>query len=383
MIYLVILLLIIWGVINFDNKQETPQSKCYLFFIWLILTLVAGLRYKVGGDTIGYFEQYKTWQDIGSFSFAIAQDSRFAIGYQLLWAICKSINPNFWFYQLVHAVIVNTTFFIFFRKTKNRTFLAILLYYLYSFFFYNMEILRAAIAVCVFIYSLKFYFDKKWLLYYGCSLIALLFHSEAIVLFLFPLVSYLNKVKITVISLFGIIILSFIVLSVVNLVPIVNDFIISIGLMENGLIDFYSRARDYNINSIIAIFIQILPVVMILYLYRYDTTFRFKGFLILYIILTILTLKYSVLIGRINDFITPIVLFCIANIFAKNQFTFIDNKSFFKITILSLFLFSTIFNYTKNTYYPDYKKYYPYSSVFSPQENIEREWYVRDMLTNR
>lgn len=347
-----------------------------------MLTLIAGLRYKVGGDTISYHEQYRYWPTINEFSINFSHNSRYAIGYQLLWSLCKSINIDFWFYQMAHAVIVNSTFFYLFKKT-NRTFLAILLYFLYSYFFYNMEILRAAISVCIFIYSLKFYAERKWFSYYGCALFALLFHTESIVLLLFPLLSYLKRIKTNLYGLLGIVIFSFILLNIFNFIPIVNNFIIYLGIMQDGLANFYSNIRDYNFNAIIFVILQIASPIIILYVQRDNKRFQYKEFLILYIALTILTLKYTVFFIRINDFITPILLFCMADIFSISQPDYVKKNTVLKRTMITLFICVSFFNYTKNSYYPEYKKYYPYSSVLNPKENPEREWYVRDLIINR
>lgn len=382
MIYILALFLILLGVFYLDNKPITSQKNRYLYFVWLLLTLIVGLRYKVGGDTIGYFEQYKYWPTIENFSLTNRLDSRYAIGYQLLWSICKSVNVNFWLYQLVHAIIVNTSFFYLFRKT-DRTFLAIFLFFLYPYFYYNMEILRAAISVCIFIFSLNYYFKKKWIVYYSLVLLAVFFHTQSVVLVLFPFLLYLNKIKTNILGLLGIVAISFIILALFNFVPIVNDLVLYLGIMQDGLAEFYNNTKIFNSNAIILVTLQIIPSLIILYVHRNSTDYKYKGFLILYIVFAILALKFPVLFGRLNDFIIPILLFCMADLFSKKQTMNIRKKKFLRIIMIVLFVCTTAFNYIKNSYYPEYKKYYPYSSILNPKENSERDFFVRDMIINR
>ena len=91
-------------------------EKGWYYFNLLVLILFAGLRYRIGGDTLlymGMFEECPKLQDLKYFDFASAQ-------YNPLWYILnglsRSIYDDFFLFQLIHAFIVNVSFFHFFRK---------------------------------------------------------------------------------------------------------------------------------------------------------------------------------------------------------------------------------------------------------------------------
>lgn len=239
-----------------------------------------------------------------------------------------------------------------------------------------MEIIRAALSVCCFLLAFDYLEEKKWIKYYMFAVIAIGFHTEAIVLLIFPILQNLLNIKPGFRTIVGCLVVSFGVLQIANFIPVVNT-IFSYMDFDGG---FYSNIRQPNANAYLLTIFSILPAIGILLLNNNNNEFKFSWLLLCYIFCSIQTLKYTVFFGRILDFMHPIMIVSIVQTIEthnKNMDKFIINLC------VSIFVLTCLHTYIKNSYYPDWKKYYPYSSVINPDENIEREWYITDMIINR
>lgn len=377
MVYICLFLIVIYGVVKYDSDDSINKGKnIYFYFCLLFIILLAGLRYKTGADTINYHYNYSSWPDLSKLTHYHITESRYNILFIYFWSLCKSICSEVWFYQIIHSTIVNTVFLFYFKKRCQRVFLCILFYIIYHYFYYNMEIVRASFSVCCFLLSYDYLLEKKWVKYYLFSIIAIGFHTEAIVLLAFPLFQYLSKKRIDGKMIFITIIVSYMILQMANFIPLVDSVFSSMDL-EGG---YYLNDRGSNVNAYILSVITIVPPVGILILNVDNRDFKFSWLLFLYIFIEVQTLKYTVFFGRILDFLVPILITALVQtIENRNK---VKNNMVIIMCVCS-FVFTCFFTYIKNSYYPAWKYYYPYSSILDPKENKEREWYTRDMIINR
>ena len=103
-------------------------------------------------------------------------------------ALIKSTINDFIFFQIVHSIIINSVVFWFISSNTKNKFTAVFLYFLFLYVLVNMEIAREALAVSVFLVSVKFLQNKKYVAYYLLAIIAFLFHYGAAISFVFPLI---------------------------------------------------------------------------------------------------------------------------------------------------------------------------------------------------
>ena len=137
--YFLIFVLLLIPVVKYDWMAKSGGENVWYYFSLMLLILFAGLRYRVGGDTMTYmamFEEIPSLSEYKNFDF-------FEAAYQPLWyllnMLSKSINESFTCFQLIHATILNVSFFHFFRKyCPNYYFSAILLYFLTYFCYFNI-----------------------------------------------------------------------------------------------------------------------------------------------------------------------------------------------------------------------------------------------------
>lgn len=191
MTYLIIFILLIWLTYRYDYRQEESNRQLWIGVIWLILILVAGLRYRIGTDSIRYetyFGMLPGLGDLSAHDFKDARYSRFAPGFILLNSIVKTFTDDFTVFQFVHATIVCSVIVIFFYKNVRNVFFALTMFFVFQYLNLLTEVLRESLAVCVFLLAWPFFRDGKWIKWYMMSLLAMLFHVSAFLMIILPLI---------------------------------------------------------------------------------------------------------------------------------------------------------------------------------------------------
>ena len=148
-----------------------------MFALFLIFAIVNGARYDVGVDYLNYLEIYTS----GKILYAKKYELLFK-GLTWIWTELHA-HAFFFFFSIAFIQIV-----CFFLAFKDERFLYPLLVFFLQMngeFFVWMNISRCAIAMCIWLASLKFLIEKKPLLYYLGCLIAFGFHRSAIILIVF------------------------------------------------------------------------------------------------------------------------------------------------------------------------------------------------------
>ena len=182
MIYFLILFFLFILFYLYDVLHITKGVRFFWFFSFALLVLVAGLRFKVGGDTFSYlinYEYFPTFFEFASFDF---ENARYDFFWYVFCAICKLFSTSYFFMQFMHAFLINIAFFYFIKKYIKYKFLGVFLYFIFGFLYFNTEIMRESLAVAVFLFSLDAFYNKKWIRYFLFVTVAILFHSWALIL---------------------------------------------------------------------------------------------------------------------------------------------------------------------------------------------------------
>lgn len=171
----------------YDYRGVRQMRFFWMVIMWLVLVGIAGLRYRLGVDSVAYEYEYPDLPDLSQLEYFKFDQTRYQPLYIVFTAICKSISADFVLFQLAHALVVNTVFFWFFNKFTKHSFTALTLYFLILYFPLNMEVMRESLAVSMFLLAWPMFKQGKWLWYYAFCLVALGFHLSAIITFIFPL----------------------------------------------------------------------------------------------------------------------------------------------------------------------------------------------------
>lgn len=364
MIYIVVIIIFIIGVYNFDihnkweNKETWYKLECFL------LILLSGLRYKVGGDTVMYMISYDDIPPLKQLTANFIDYSR----YQPLWIyLCsalKSASEEFVLLQIVHAAIVNPVFFYFFKKHSLYPFSCTLIYAVFFFMNYNTEIMRAALSVSVFLISYDFIISKQWFKYLICTLIAVGFHSEALVMLIFPFCYFTFKFSVKKTML--VVLALFIIFNALDFIPIISDYL-SFNEKIQEAFNKYSEGTSFSLNltgTVVYVF-KVIIWLLFLWLIKDKETYN-RFFIILVLLATVFSYKYVVILGRALDFAYPLLILEFIDLISSRI-------NFLKIIVVIGIIYAWGFFYFRpvgNSY--SYRQYYPYSSILSPSEDRER-----------
>lgn len=384
MIYIIVLILLLIPVIRYDVLKKTKGLEFWFFLELLLLVLLAGLRYRVGGDTlayIDYFDEYPNLIELFHFDFVGAQ---FGPLWYISNALIKSIWNDFIFFQIIHAAFVNVVFFWFFRKHVKSFFTAIVLYYIGFYLYFNMEILREVISICIFMLAFSYMQEKQYLKYYIFSIVAFLFHYSAMLMFVIPLLYIAKdiswkKTLIVAVSLFA-------VLNSIDVSPVLIKLLFGNELL-NLKFESYTSLDDKS--NFVGLFALIFPVILLMMIDKVNVNDRgglkLKNLMFLYVQLTVFTAFFPAMFSRMTNYIVPFYLiFIVVNI---ERFTLkidvdaLNVRALVARFVLFLFVFLKIYSFTKDT--SDvmigtryYNIFHPYYSVFNPVVDIKREQFV-------
>ncbi|WP_251623359.1 EpsG family protein [Odoribacter lunatus] len=183
MFYLLIATLLLLGALY--HIYDKPNSNTETYILFVLFVTIAGLAYETGVD----WRLYKfSYENINNLTDVISKKNFFATsgfivepGFAFLGSISKSISREFQLLVLFVNVICAIFIFKHLRYYTFHYYLFFLLYLGYIYFTLNMSGIRQAIAVAIFIYSIKYIKENRIKNYMLCCFTAALFHVSALV----------------------------------------------------------------------------------------------------------------------------------------------------------------------------------------------------------
>lgn len=349
---------------------KTGGEKGWYYFNLVVLILLAGLRYRVGGDTLIYmsmFNEYPLLDELKYFDFETAQ-------YNPLWyvinAFSRSIYDDFFVFQLIHAIVLNSTFFWFFRKYCPKFyFSAILLYYVAYYCYFNMEVLRESLGVSVLLMAAPFLLQKRWIPYLLLSFVALAVHYSGFLLFLLPFLHFFKKPswKLELLLLVTV----FACLRIINLPTLLLNLF---GVNEQlvAVIEHYTEEQR-NLVGMIVELMGYFPIFCCIWLRerneiieKYDFTFLIMGTVIIYAL--------AMQIGAFSRFVNYLAPFIVVYMVNTIYHVLYLNLRQYQVSYLVLSMCLAVHGFNVSYYYlRDMSEYYPgtrYGSIFLPYYTI-------------
>ena len=381
MIYFIIIFFLGTLATLFDFGNVRGGKKIMKIISWLVLVLLFGLRYRVGGDTLNYMLSYESLPTFSQL-FSEGMDlGRYQPFWQLLCATAKLISSDFVVLQIIHAVIVNTIIFRFIDQNTRYFFTGVLVYFMFYGLHFNMEILRESLAVAIFLLSLKSFTKRRWLRYYLLVVLAFLVHYSAIILFVLPLFKGLKVNLRNVIFIFAYFIVGLVFSRLV---------LLFLGSLESGS-GFYAVISPYlnytfTIWGILYVIIayMIFPVLIyILAKNHYKIDVPHYQFLAFYILVGA-SISYFAIFFRFLNYFTPILCIYIVEVIhalfrerGKLQIRVMGTSISFAL-ICFLFVnryFSNTSDLAPNTRW--YDRWHPYVSIIDKKIIEDRERLVK------
>ena len=378
--YILFILLTFCLSLRFDGQAEyTRTKKVWYIIVGVYLVLLAGFRNGVGGDTQLYMQDFEyvpsTWGELNEFISDELTESGYMPGWSILVFLCKRWFDSFYAVQLAQALIVNIGILYLFRQYTTHIFLCVLLYGISNtFFLFNTEVMREAIAVVLCGIGMHSYLrGEKWKFYLLVG-ISILFHISALVALLFPFVRLKQiNIKTMIMAFFAALLLFLLSDVIVNYLPSllgssVNRIVEKIFLYSNvtlNLFGFLENAIRYLvINAGIVFFAQwsIGEDEQ-----RQKDYIKYMSF---YLIITVLICGF-IGFSRFRNY-TLIFFLIMLTEFIYHYKSQLYTNAIIKLIVLAGFVFYTSRYYM--TYYPGshgykYEFYYPYTSILD--ENVD------------
>lgn len=188
MIYLFVILLLFFLIYRYDYLREERGRLVWLVIVAVLLSLIGGLRYRIGFDTPSYIKFFDKINDISSIKYEDIEASRFAPGFLIVSSICKYFTKEVWLLQLVEAFCICGSATWFFNKNTKNPFFALLLFVSFMYAFLVYEQIREGFAVSVFLWAWPFFRDRQWIKWYLMAFLSMSFHTSGIIMFILPVI---------------------------------------------------------------------------------------------------------------------------------------------------------------------------------------------------
>jgi len=362
-----------------NEKSQNKMTAYYILMCWYIA--ISAFQYSMGSDMPGYMNEYNDthWKDI-SWNTLLGFNNR-QFGWILLMNLSKLLSNDFVFLKTIQAIFVNVIFFQFFKRQTKAIFTSILLYSIYLYLDFNLNLMRQSIAVAIFLLGYRYYTDKSWLKYYIIVFISIMFHNSAIVLLFLPILQLL-KINKKSLVLLSISILAF--LLSIRLLPLTDLLLNSLTILIKSdifmLAELYLNNEKYghsNVPLISFLLLSLLYLWTIFFNYRYNLFNSTSDLLIVFTYLFIMILNSSIpIFNRFNLYFAPILISILSNFtifYPKIKLpNFSKSFIFFFIIIFSYSSINALFQI--NTSYGDRQivQFYPYYSVFNKKISPQR-----------
>lgn len=390
MIYFAVFLYLLFCVIVYDVYEKKRHFWFHYIALFFLFTLIAGLRWRLGLDTVNYMHSFVyDIRPLSDLSLEYFMESEFQPFWVLLNTFCKSFG-DFTLVQILVSTFFHMAIFHFFYRCCKKPFTALSVFYTYNYFYFSMEIMRESLAIACFLYGIMSLNKGSLIKYYIWSLCAFMFHFFAVFLFILPFIlkrkmSLSKLVTITLVLLFF-----YMTFKEVLFVHVVNIVLPHIG--EKLIAYVLSEDEGINTWNIRGVIFNLFPLLVIFYFFylrkikKIDDQFNLKesiwiGCLFLYSIFLILSLDMPVIM-RFSNYFYMIIVILYSSLFytirfnQKSQVLFLS-CCFFVMISLRLYTLTkpepAIALDGSSVHIHSYIKYYPYTSIFNPKEPLERK----------
>lgn len=230
-------------------QRNSPFFTWQTISIIILFTVFCGIRYDVGKDYLSYLSCYLNYGVTGDYL-----SNRMELGFTFLMGTCSRLELSPMFFFGIISFLQITFFLLAFRRERYLWPLILLFFFVNGGFMLCMNGLRQAIALCIWLYSLYFIEDKKVMLYLLFCLLAILFHTSAVILIvLYPFLRtgrmYFNNVPLQLI----LIIAAFIIrVAFANVfIDMVGVYVSVTGSIYDNYIDRLESYGNYSNTNIV------------------------------------------------------------------------------------------------------------------------------------
>ena len=383
MVYIIIFAIILCGIYRYDFLSRTDAKLGVFSYIFILLTCVSVLKYRVGSDILVYMSEYGDYLPLNKLTVSYVFDNaNRQPGWIFLISILKSFSNDFFVFQFVQAIFINYAISRTIVFNTKYIFTATLFYFVYLYTELNFEVMRESFAVGFFLFSLEADKRNLWFKYYILVSISFLFHLSAFFLLVLPVLKLLPIHKkaiwgyLIILSLFSFLFLP-------DLHDTFKDMDISLWAALDEKATSYLASEKYKV--------------------EWEKSFLFKSSFVLAVSYWISVIKgyyngcrkWEIQLGilyfifetlntgipffyRFNNYILLVYLLMLTNsIYAIiSHCYFVKFRGVLLLFLICIFIYLPINSYFRPTSFrgvPEYRKYYPYYTIFTKEKDLLRE----------
>ncbi|MDB4419802.1 EpsG family protein [Akkermansiaceae bacterium] len=372
--YLLILILLV-AASGFYDFGGCKAGRRFIYYTTLLsFILLAGLRYRLGLDSLHYEAKYENYLSLTEILKTGLPESRYQILWILFCSLCKELSHDFLLVQIILSALVNFVIFDYIKKTTPYLFSTLITYFLFFYLRVNTEVLRESLAICIFLLSLKSFKENRLVKYYSLILIATQFHLSALICLTFPIIKIVDFKRATLVYLT---ILVSICVFVFKLVSKEGSFLSVSGLRPAN---YFSDENIYNLNGVIltiASYLLIPSLLIIGYKERLRRDYALP-MVIIYLIFGAMTCFNAVIFQRFLNYATlPFFVIFFKLIFDEYRRSPEISAIIRLIVVVLVFSSPRIFYFfvEEQDGVKNYSRYFPYTHIWD-QKIIEKREYL-------
>lgn len=342
-------------VVIFAFLESKKILKNGLLISFVIIFVFLSLRYDYGNDYMNY---YKGFQEINRFvNFNIFDEQ---IHFEPGWVVLCILFQPIGFFGMVVFLSFLYCYFLYdlikrYVPIKLYWFAVFILVFSSEFVLTHLSTMRQTLAILTFIFSLKFIYEKKIILYVMSILLASTFHSSALLLLPIYFIQFVNF-KLNKFS-GGLIFFLYGVLYVFgeNIKPFLNSVVTSFN--EDYLVYDEEGALNSGVGLLILSFFFVLVLVNDKY-YKGEIALLFKLVILSFILAPIGLIV--MMFGRVSMYFSVFLVVVFPLVFEAVK---IKSIKYLFLILLIVLTFKTFFDFFESPIW--IAKYKEYHSVFT------------------
>ncbi len=245
--------ILILGFLSISCAYLAKNQKFHVAFLFsfIFIAVFLAIRYDFGNDYMAYLKMHKE----------IQQDTILGSYYEIGWVVLNKIVTNFFFLIISLSVLNCLIYFRFINiyVPSEYWWLAVFIYvFNTNFMLIQSSTMRQTVAILIFIYSIRYIINRRFLPFIACCCLAFSFHSSALILFPVYWCTYI-KLEHVFIKIFIVFLFVFIYIAGKYLISFAHEAIMLVftGRYDHFL-DEVSQGGFFNISVYTSLLILIL-----------------------------------------------------------------------------------------------------------------------------
>lgn len=180
----IFLYLVVASLAEISNLSQCKKNLLY-YFSYVLLMLVASLRYETGGDWVAYtpiFEQVESLTEVVAGRATYYGTLPMEGGYKLLMSGVKLLSNDVQLLYFIVGLIISTIFFKAIPIYSPLRQMSVLVYFGILYFSLEFGAIRQAIALMIVLYAYQYIVKRSFGKYFLYVLLAFFFHRSAILM---------------------------------------------------------------------------------------------------------------------------------------------------------------------------------------------------------